>query len=204
MKRSILIALDGLELYSVLKSEFSNQELEFETNWAFTWLEILDSVERNQPQLLIFEYPRPDLNWDGLLDFVRKLSVKMPIILLSDRLSRRELIEVIKAGAINCIEGFQPSQILSVIQTELNQPENPNIQNNYLQQAFVNASDDFMFLKNHNFQYLAANQSYPLPMLISMEHSLHGPEVASSDTDQPHRLVIHGGRAPAPPARPGG
>ncbi|MCG7902978.1 MAG: sigma-54 dependent transcriptional regulator [Candidatus Thiodiazotropha lotti] len=98
MKSKLVVVEDDDTLRTLMIQHLSN--MDYEVEGLSRWHSVMDYLEKYEPSLIITDARLPDAN---SLEYIEKISVNYPVIVLTAFGSVRDAVSAIKAGAVDYI-----------------------------------------------------------------------------------------------------
>ncbi|MCG7955846.1 MAG: sigma-54 dependent transcriptional regulator [Candidatus Thiodiazotropha endolucinida] len=98
MKSKLVVVEDDDTLRTLMIQHLSN--LDYEVEGLSRWHSVMDYLEKYEPALILTDARLPDAN---SLEYIEKISVNYPVIVLTAFGSVRDAVSAIKAGAVDYI-----------------------------------------------------------------------------------------------------
>ncbi|MCG8017973.1 MAG: sigma-54 dependent transcriptional regulator [Candidatus Thiodiazotropha sp. 'RUGA'] len=98
MKAKLVVVEDDDTLRTLMIQHLSN--MDYEVEGLSRWHSVMDYLEKHEPALIITDARLPDAN---SLEYIEKISVNYPVIVLTAFGSVRDAVSAIKAGAVDYI-----------------------------------------------------------------------------------------------------
>ncbi|MCG7974497.1 MAG: sigma-54 dependent transcriptional regulator [Candidatus Thiodiazotropha taylori] len=98
MKAKLVVVEDDDTLRTLMIQHLSN--LDYEVEGLSRWHSVMDYLEKYEPALILTDARLPDAN---SLEYIEKISVNYPVIVLTAFGSVRDAVSAIKAGAVDYI-----------------------------------------------------------------------------------------------------
>lgn len=112
MQQKILIVDDDESIVKLLVHKFKKYEKDFSVQSAHSGATALEIIKKESPNLAIIDYVMPEMSGSELVEEIRKLGINIPIIMLTVKRDRSDVISVAKSVDDYILKPFDANEVM--------------------------------------------------------------------------------------------